>query len=242
MPAGDIGAVSKLATARTERHAGAEGQAGCRARRSRSPQPVLVGRHRRPHPGRRGQARPTRCTACRTRIPRLRVERNEETHQTAAARHGRDPPGDHHREAGPQVRRRRSTPRTCGSRYRETITGSAAGVEGKHKKQSGGHGQFGVCVINVEPQPAGRGLPVRRQDRRRRHLPELHPGRPEGRRRGHAHAAACSATRWSTSRSSCIDGKEHSVDCSEMAFKIAGRLAIREALAKANPVLLEPVS
>ena len=68
--------------------------------------------------------------------------------------------------------------------YRETITGSAQNVEGKHKKQSGGHGQFGVCFINVEPTATRRRIRVRRQDRRRRDRARLHPRGAEGHRGG----------------------------------------------------------
>ena len=125
--------------------------------------------------------------------------------------------------------------------YRETITGTANGVEGKHKKQSGGHGQFGICVINVAPSERGAGFEF--VDKivggaiSRSYIPAVQKGIAEAMTAGGVFGHPVVDI-----RVELIDGKEHNVDSSEMAFKIAGRLAIREALAKANPVLLEPVS
>jgi elongation factor G len=125
--------------------------------------------------------------------------------------------------------------------YRETITGSAMGVEGKHKKQSGGHGQFGVCFINVEPLERGGGFQF--VDKivggaiSRSYIPAVQKGVEEAMASGGVFGHPVVDV-----KVELIDGKEHSVDSSEMAFKIAGRLAIREGLAKAGPVLLEPIS
>jgi elongation factor G len=125
--------------------------------------------------------------------------------------------------------------------YRETITAPAMNVEGKHKKQSGGHGQFGVCFINVEPLERGEGFQF--VDRivggaiSRGYIPAVQKGVEEAMSHGGVFGHPVVDV-----KVELIDGKEHSVDSSEMAFKIAGRLAIREALAKASPVLLEPVS
>jgi elongation factor G len=125
--------------------------------------------------------------------------------------------------------------------YRETITGSAQNVEGKHKKQSGGHGQFGVCVINIEPLERGGGFEF--VDKvvggaiARGYIPAVQKGVEETMQSGGVFGHPVVDV-----KVELIDGKQHAVDSSEMAFKIAGRLAIREAMAKANPVLLEPIS
>ncbi len=125
--------------------------------------------------------------------------------------------------------------------YRETITSSAQGIEGKHKKQSGGHGQFGVAVINVEPLPRGEGFEF--VDKivggaiARGYIPAVHKGVEETMASGGVYGHPVVDV-----KVELVDGKQHAVDSSEMAFKIAGRLAIREAMAKADPVLLEPVS
>jgi elongation factor G len=125
--------------------------------------------------------------------------------------------------------------------YRETINGSALNIEGKHKKQSGGHGQFGVAVINVEPLPRGEGFQF--VDKivggaiARGYIPAVQKGIEETMASGGVYGHPIVDV-----KVELVDGKQHAVDSSEMAFKIAGRLAIREAMAKADPVLLEPVS
>jgi elongation factor G len=125
--------------------------------------------------------------------------------------------------------------------FRETITGSAFNVEGKHKKQSGGHGQFGVCFINIEPLPRGEGFAfvdkIVGGSISRGYIPAVQKGIEEAMERGGVFGYPIVDV-----KVELIDGKEHSVDSSEMAFKIAGRLALREAMAKANPVMLEPIS
>ena len=68
--------------------------------------------------------------------------------------------------------------------YRETVSTNAE-AEGKYKKQTGGHGQFGVAFLRVEPMERGRGVRVRGQHRRRRDPPPVHPRRAERRRGGH---------------------------------------------------------
>ena len=68
--------------------------------------------------------------------------------------------------------------------YRETVTAKAE-AEGKYKKQTGGHGQFGVASLRIEPMERGGGFRVRRQHRRRGDPPPVHTGRPKGRGRSH---------------------------------------------------------
>jgi elongation factor G len=83
--------------------------------------------------------------------------------------------------------------------YKETIRGSAK-AQGKHKRQTGGHGQYGDAWIELSPLPRGKGLRVRGRHRRRRHPAELHPRRREGRPRAAAAGPPRRATPSSTSR------------------------------------------
>jgi elongation factor G len=125
--------------------------------------------------------------------------------------------------------------------YRETITASAR-AEGKYKKQSGGHGQFGVATVVLEPLERGSGyefvdeivggaIP-------RQFIPAVDKGIVEAMDEG----GILKGYPVVDVRARCVDGKAHSVDSSEMSFKAAGRLAFREAMEGAQPVLLEPVS
>ena len=129
--------------------------------------------------------------------PALRLERNAETHQTLLWGMGETHLVDRAREAAPQVRRRGRHRRRAG---RPTARRSPheAEAEGKYKKQTGGHGQFGVALLRVEPLERGARLRVRRRDRRRRDPPPVHPRGREGRRRDDGAAAACSASPSST--------------------------------------------
>jgi len=124
--------------------------------------------------------------------------------------------------------------------YRETIT-QPAEAEGKHKKQSGGHGQFGVATIRIEPLERGEGYEF--VDKvvggaiPRQFIPAVSRGVEEAMAEGGLHGFPVVDV-----RVTCLDGRYHPVDSSEMSFKMAGRLAFREALAQAAPVVLEPVS
>ncbi|MGH9186470.1 MAG: elongation factor G [Acidimicrobiales bacterium] len=238
VPAGDFGAVSKLASTRTSDTLAPKGK------------PVTVPAIEEPEPVlaaaivARTQADEDKLANALHRLqeedPALVVERSEETRQTLLKGMG-----ETHlsitleklaRKFGVDV-----DTEDVRVPYRETITVAAVGVEGKHKKQSGGHGQFGVCVINVEPTPRGSGFEF--VDKivggaiSRSYIPAVQKGVDEAMRSGGVFGHPVVDV-----RVELVDGKEHSVDSSEMAFRIAGRIAIREALAKAGPVLLEPVS
>ncbi len=123
--------------------------------------------------------------------------------------------------------------------YRETITGTAE-AEGKHKKQSGGRGQFGDCWVRVEPLPRGDGFEF--VDKvvggaiPRPFIPAVEKGVVEALREG-----GLAGYPVVDLRVTLYDGKHHPVDSSEMAFKIAGSLGVRTAIEKAGPVLLEPI-
>ncbi|KPJ74995.1 MAG: elongation factor G, partial [Deltaproteobacteria bacterium SG8_13] len=123
--------------------------------------------------------------------------------------------------------------------YRETITKKVR-VQGRHKKQTGGHGQFGDCWINLEPLPRGQGFEfvdaivggvIPRQ-----YIPAVEKGIVESAQRGVMAGFNCIDFKVTLD-----DGSYHAVDSSEMAFKIAGSLAFRKAAEQAGPVLLEPI-
>jgi elongation factor G len=123
--------------------------------------------------------------------------------------------------------------------YRETIRGKAD-AEGKHKKQSGGHGQFGVCRVKMEPVERGKGVEfvddVFGGAIPRNWIPSVERGIREAAARGYL--AGFPVVDF---RATLYDGKYHDVDSSDMAFRIAGSLAFKEAMKQAKPALLEPV-
>lgn len=121
--------------------------------------------------------------------------------------------------------------------YRETIR-AVASAEGKHKKQSGGHGQYGHCKVRFEPfdgefafgdEVVGGAVP-------KQYIPAVEKGLKEC--LGHGVLAGYPVTGL---RAVLYDGSYHDVDSSEMAFKAAAALAFKEGLKNAKPVLLEPV-
>jgi elongation factor G len=122
--------------------------------------------------------------------------------------------------------------------YRETIRKAAKGL-GRHIKQSGGHGQYGVCNIEIEPAP-GQGF-VFENDISGGSIPKefikpIEAGIREALERG-----TLANYPMVDVKVSLYDGSYHDVDSSEMAFKIAGSLALQDAARKAQPVLLEPI-
>jgi elongation factor G len=124
--------------------------------------------------------------------------------------------------------------------YRETITGTAE-AEGKYKKQTGGHGQFGVAFVRVEPLPRGGGFAFVDQivggAIPRQFIPAVQKGIEETMASGGVFGYPVVDI-----QVTCFDGKFHPVDSSEMSFKMAGSLGFKDAMAKAGPVLLEPIS
>jgi elongation factor G len=125
-------------------------------------------------------------------------------------------------------------------RYLETISKKVTRVEGKHKKQSGGRGQFGVCVIDMAP--LGRGDGFEFVDKifggsiPQNYRPAVEKGIVET--AGKGVIAGYPVVDFQVT---LTDGKYHNVDSSEMAFKIAGSLAFKQAVKQARPIMLEPI-
>ena len=123
--------------------------------------------------------------------------------------------------------------------YRETIRGKAD-AEGKHKKQTGGHGQYGVCRVRVEPMARGAGFEfvddIFGGAIPNNFIPSVEKGIRASAERGYL-----AGFPMVDFRAVLYDGKYHDVDSSDMAFKIAGSLAFKECMKQAKPALLEPV-
>jgi len=123
--------------------------------------------------------------------------------------------------------------------YRETIRGRAE-VQGRHKKQTGGHGQFGDCWVRVEPLDRGKGFEFANEifggSIPRQYVPAIEKGMLEAAQRGYL--AGFPVVDWKVT---VYDGSYHDVDSSEMAFKLAARKAFKAAMAACKPTLLEPV-
>ena len=122
--------------------------------------------------------------------------------------------------------------------YRETIRGSVT-LRGRHKKQTGGHGQFGDVVLEISALPRGSGFQF--SDRitggvvPKQYIPSVHHGVEDYLRQGPLGFEVVDI-------SVCLtDGSFHTVDSSDMAFKMAAQIAMREGMPQCHPVLLEPV-
>ena len=124
--------------------------------------------------------------------------------------------------------------------YREAIKKPALNVEGKYIKQSGGKGQYGHCVINIEPLETGAGYEF--VDKivggviPKEYIPAIDKGIQEAAKTGVLAGYPCVDF-----RVTLVDGSYHDVDSSEMAFKIAGSMGFKEACKRANPIILEPI-
>jgi len=123
--------------------------------------------------------------------------------------------------------------------YRETITKNAT-AEYTHKKQTGGHGQYGRVVFEIEPLERGKGYEFENRIFGGAVSRGFMPGIEKGIHQA-MEAGVLAGYPVVDAKTAIIDGKEHPVDSSEMAFKIAARGAFREAMRQANPVLLEPI-
>ncbi len=170
--------------------------------------------------------------------PTIKVERNVDTHETIVSGMG-----DTHLAVAVEHMKRRSgvdvTLSTPKVPYKETVTGRGEGHY-KHKKQSGGRGQFGEVYLRVQPLPendkewfedaiVGGAIP-------HNFVPAVQKGVVEGMLRGSVAGFPVVGV-----KSTVYDGSYHDVDSSEIAFKIAGGRAFKDAMSKARPVLLEPI-
>jgi elongation factor G len=123
--------------------------------------------------------------------------------------------------------------------YRETIRKNAE-AEGRHIKQTGGHGQYGHVKIRVEPLPPGGGFEFENEITGGR-VPKEYINPTEVGIKEALEGGILAGFPMSDIKVTLYDGSYHEVDSSEMAFKVAGSLAIKEAVRKAKPVLLEPI-
>ena len=170
--------------------------------------------------------------------PALQVEHDRETHQTLLWGQGEI----HLRVALDRLKNKYNVevaPHAPRTPYRETIR-KGTQAHGRHKKQSGGHGQFGDVKIEIRPLARGDGLPVREQGRRRRRAAPVHPGG-----RGRAPASTCSAARWafrwSTSPSPCTTASSTASTATSCRSSSPPAQALKEGLPQCEPVLLEPI-
>ena len=170
--------------------------------------------------------------------PTFRVARNDETHQTVI--YGM---GEAH--LGVQIERLKAKfgveveTKPAKIAYRETIR-TRAKAQGRHVKQSGGHGQFAVCEIEVEPLPRGEGFVY--EDKifggaiPQQFIPSIEKGIVKTMSEG-----VLSGNPMVDIKVTLVDGKFHAVDSSDMAFQIAGSIALKEAVEQGGVALLEPV-
>ena len=166
------------------------------------------------------------------------VDRDPATHEVIA--HGL---GDTHLEVTLERIKRRfgvdavlSTPRIP---YRETITGTAR-VQHKYKKQSGGAGLYGDCTIEIEPLPRGSGFEWQDKIFGGSIPQQFRPSVEKGVQQTMAQGAVAGYPVVDV-RVRLVDGSTHPVDGKDIAFQLAGSMAMREAVQQAHPVLLEPV-
>jgi elongation factor G len=171
--------------------------------------------------------------------PTFRVRTDEETGQTVISGMG-----ELHLEVlVDRMRREFSVEANVGKpqvAYRETITQPVKNVEYRHIKQSGGSGQFAVVIIDLEPAGPGGGYSFADKISGgrvpREYIPAVDAGIKDA--MGNGVLAGFPTV---DIKASLVDGQYHDVDSSEMAFKIAGSMAFKEAARKAKPVLLEPI-
>ena len=235
--AGDIGAVAKLKDTLTGDTLGDKssidlvprGQAA-RSPRSRS--------RSRPSRGKTKTAWATRSTRSWKRIQSLRFYRDPQTKEFLLAGDGQQ----HVEVIVSRLKKRYGVDvelKAPKIPYRETIRGTAD-VQGRHKKQTGGHGQFGDCWIRMEPLPRG-GKFEFANEIFGGSIPEVlsrRSKRASSRRPNKGYLAGFPMVDFKVT---VYDGSYHDVDSSELSFKLAARKAFKAAMQQAKPTLLEPI-
>ena len=170
--------------------------------------------------------------------PSVSVVHNPEVHEVVAVGAGRDASARRDRAARRPLRRRHFDRRKPTVGYRETIKKGIV-QRGRHKKQSGGHGQFGDVVLDIKPLPRGAGFAFVDEIKGgvvpRNYIPSVEEGVVDGLKRGPLGFPVVDVA------VKLIDGSYHTVDSSDMAFHTAGRIGIAEGLPQCQPVLLEPI-
>ena len=170
--------------------------------------------------------------------PTLHVRRDDATHETILSAIGESAieVAVHRLKEKFGVQVEMHTPRVP---YRESIRGKAS-AQGRYKRQTGGHGQFGDVWLEIEPQPAGTGVVFETHvvggSVPRNFWPAVEKGVRETSQRG-----VIAGYPLSDFKATLTDGSFHSVDSSEMSFKIAGSLALQNCVKEADPFLLEPI-
>ena len=170
--------------------------------------------------------------------PSLRLEHNKDTHQMVLWGQGEM----HLRVSLERLKRKYGVDAESQRRqvpYKETIK-KAVEVRGRHKKQSGGHGQFGDVVLDIKPLPRGSGFQFGETITGgvvpRQFIPSVEIGVAD-----YLHKGPLGGFPVVDVAVTLTDGSYHSVDSSDMAFRQAGRIGMAEGMPKCNPVLLEPI-
>lgn len=237
VPAGDIAAVAKLGDTTTGDTLAPKGTP-VRVPAGRPPEPVLSIAIKPKSKGDEDKLM-TALQKLQDEDRALQVRRDDETHQTLLAGMGET----HLAIVTERLQRKFGVEvdhEDVQVPYRETITRNSE-AEGKYKKQTGGHGQFGVAFLRLEPRERGAGFEfadaIVGGAIPRQFIPAVEKGVAETMARGGTFGYPVVDVKVTV-----YDGKYHSVDSSEMSFKMAGSIGFNEAMAKAGPVLLEPVS
>jgi elongation factor G len=180
----------------------------------------------------------TALSRLREEDPTLRIERSDETHETVM--YGM---GEAHLDVQIERMKRKFGVEVATApakiAYRETIRGPGKGL-GRHVKQTGGHGQYAVCNVEIEPLPRGEGFEF---------VDKIFGGAIPNQFIGSVEKGVVktmsqgviSGNPMVDVRCTLVDGKFHSVDSSDMAFQLAGALALKDAAQQAGVVLLEPI-